>query len=178
MEPPETDSNSDRPRADRLLSSAPDPGALPVAPGFAAVEEESDSAPDVLTPHEAQLVDKRTIFISAAAMAVALGAGLLSQVLIRLIALFTNVAFYGRVSAAVVSPADAHAPWFVILLVPIVGGLIVGVLARYGSASIRGHGIPEVMERVIHGESRIPARVMVLKPVSAAIAPIAGHHIQ
>jgi len=171
MEPPETGSSNDRPPADRLLSSAPDPGALPVAPGFAAVEaEESDSAPDVLTPHEAQLVDKRTIFIAAAAMVVALGAGLLSQVLIRLIALFTNAAFYGRISAAVVSPAGAHAPWFVILLVPIVGGLIVGVLARYGSASIRGHGIPEVMERVLHGESRIPARVMVLKPLSAAVA--------
>jgi H+/Cl- antiporter ClcA len=51
-----------------------------------------------------------------------------------------------------------------------VGALVVGVMARYGSAAIRGHGIPEVMEKVLHGESRIPVRVMVLKPLSAAVA--------
>ena len=57
-----------------------------------------------------------------------------------------------------------------VVLVPVVGGLIVGLMARYGSAAIRGHGIPEAMEQVLFNESRIPARVTFLKPLSAAIA--------
>src|SRR5205823_5756294 len=57
-----------------------------------------------------------------------------------------------------------------VLVIPVAGALLIGVMARYGSEAIRGHGIPEVMERVLYGESRIPARVLVLKPLSAAIA--------
>ncbi len=53
---------------------------------------------------------------------------------------------------------------------PVVGGLAVGLLARYGHAGIRGHGIPEAMEQILTNQSRIPARITVLKPVSAAIA--------
>jgi len=87
----------------------------------------------------------------------------------RLIGLVTNIAFYGRVSTAFVSPAGGNHS-LLMLLVPITGALIVGVMARYGSAAIRGHGIPEVMEKVLFGESKIPARVLVLKPLSAAIA--------
>jgi H+/Cl- antiporter ClcA/CBS domain-containing protein len=86
-----------------------------------------------------------------------------------LIGLVTNLAYYGRLSTQFTSPAGNHLGVFAIG-VPIVGGLVVGLLARYGSAAIRGHGIPDVMERVIHGESRIPARLTILKPLSAAIA--------
>ena len=71
---------------------------------------------------------------------------------------------------------SSSSPWFgthnplLIVAIPVGGRIIVGLMARYGSAAIRGHGIPEVMERVLYGESRIPARVLFLKPISAAIA--------
>ena len=107
--------------------------------------------------------------LCALALVIALGAGALAEVLVALIGLFTNLAFYGRFSFAFTSPAgNALGPWVVI--VPVLGGLIVGVMARWGSPAIRGHGIPEVMERVLLGESRIPPRVMILKPVSTAIS--------
>jgi H+/Cl- antiporter ClcA len=85
------------------------------------------------------------------------------------IGLITNLAFYGRLSTAFVSPADHHLGWWVIL-VPVAGALVVGVMARWGSPAIRGHGIPEAMERVLANESRIPKRITLLKPLSAAIS--------
>ena len=159
-------------RPDHLSSTAPDRGALPVAPSLAPAlaVAESGSGPRLSTPSEAAPVDKRTIFISALAIAIAIGAGLIAQLLIHLIALATNISFFGRLSTEFVSPGvSRHSP-LVLLLVPVIGGLIVGVMARYGSQAIRGHGIPEVMERVLLGESRIPLRVMFLKPLSAAVA--------
>ncbi|MFN2546958.1 MAG: chloride channel protein, partial [Myxococcales bacterium] len=67
------------------------------------------------------------------------------------------------------SPADNHlGPW--VIAIPVLGSVIVGFMARYGSAAIRGHGIPEAMEQVLLNKSRIPARITLLKPVSAAIA--------
>src|SRR6185437_2371122 len=83
--------------------------------------------------------------------------------------LITNLSFYGRFSTEFSSPADNHLGLWVIL-VPVVGGVIVGIMARYGSAAIRGHGIPEAMEQVLYNESRVPPRVTILKPVSAAFA--------
>jgi H+/Cl- antiporter ClcA len=133
-------------------------------------DSDGQSEPEIIPPRETRLVDQRTVFIAAWAMVIAFGAGLLAQFLIHLIGLFTNIAFYHRFSIAFVSPADAQPGWPTLLLVPVIGGLVVGGLARYGSEAIRGHGIPEVMERVLFGESRIRARVMILKPLSAAIA--------
>lgn len=124
---------------------------------------------DHRVPVEYLPVDRRTVFICVLAIAIAVGAGLASRVLVALIGFITNVAFFHRLSFAFSSPADAHIGWWV-LVIPVAGALIVGVMARYGSAAIRGHGIPEVMEKVLYGESRISARVMVLKPLSAAIA--------
>jgi H+/Cl- antiporter ClcA len=112
---------------------------------------------------------QRTFLLSGLAVAVALGAGLAARVLTAIIGLITNVAFYGRVSAAFVSPAD-HRLGGLVIVIPVLGGLAVGVMARFGSAAIRGHGIPEAMEQVLLNESRIPARVTVLKPLSAAIS--------
>ena len=143
-----------------------------MAPAVAASEEDTATGRrrTLSTPQEAAPVDGRTVFIAALAVAIAIGAGLIAQLLIRLIALATNISFFGRISTAFVSPGvSRHSP-LVLLLVPVIGGLIVGVMARYGSAAIRGHGIPEVMERVLLGESRIPLRVMFLKPLSAAVA--------
>lgn len=86
-----------------------------------------------------------------------------------LIGLVTNVSFYGRWSPAFTSPAgNTLGAW--VILVPVLGGLIVGVMARWGSPAIRGHGIPEVMERVLLDESRIPPRVTLLKPIGSAIS--------
>jgi CIC family chloride channel protein len=107
--------------------------------------------------------------LCALAIVIALGAGLLAEALVALIGLFTNLAFYGRLSLSATPPSgNSLGGWVVV--VPVVGGLVVGVMARWGSPAIRGHGIPEVMERVLLGESRIPPRVMILKPVSTAIS--------
>lgn len=114
-------------------------------------------------------VDHRVILISALAIAVAAAAGVVAQILIRLIGLITNLSFYGRWSTSFASPSGNHLGWWV-LVVPVIGGLFVGLMARYGSAGIRGHGIPEAMEQVLTNQSRIPARLTILKPVSAAIS--------
>ncbi|MBA2685608.1 MAG: chloride channel protein [Gemmatimonadaceae bacterium] len=121
-------------------------------------------------PPEYSVLDRRTIGICAAAVVVAIGAALAAQVLIGLIGLVTNATFYGRLSTEFAAPRfGTHNP-LLIIAIPVGGAIIVGLMARYGSAAIRGHGIPEVMERVLYGESRIPARVLFLKPISAAIA--------
>ena len=113
--------------------------------------------------------EKRVVYLSGLAVGVAAVAALVAVVLVKLIAFVTNLAFFGRFSLVTVSPAGHHLGYAVVL-VPVIGGLIVGVMARYGSAAIRGHGIPEAMEQVLLNESRIPARVTWLKPLSAAIA--------
>ena len=124
----------------------------------------------VRAPRDYEPVDRRTTILAALAVALAVAAALAAQLLTRLIGLVTNLAYHGRFVAELTSPAGTHRPAAVLVLIPIAGALIVGVMARYGSAAIRGHGIPEVMERVLFGESRIPARVLFLKPLSAAIA--------
>ncbi len=93
----------------------------------------------------------------------------IAQGLQALIALFTNIAFFGVFSFESTSPANNHLGIGVLLL-PIVGGLLVGVMARYGSSAIRGHGIPEAMEQVLLNQSRIHPLMTFLKPVSSAIA--------
>lgn len=124
-----------------------------------------------MTPVEGRLqsVDRRVVALGGLAVLIALAAGLIAQVLTRLIAFCTNLAFYGRFSLATVSPAD-HALGLGVIIVPVIGGVLVGLLARYGSKAIRGHGIPEAMEQVLTNDSRIPARMTFLKPLSAAVA--------
>ncbi len=121
-------------------------------------------------PRDYEIVDRRTVMVAALSVALAIGAGLAAQLLTALIGLITNVSFYGRISTAFVDPAGGHPHILKLLLVPMSGALVIGLMARYGSAAIRGHGIPEVMENVLFGGSRISARVLVLKPLSAAIA--------
>ena len=111
----------------------------------------------------------RIIVISAIAVGIAFLAALAAEALIALIGLITNLGFYGRVSLAFASPRE-NTLGAAVVVVPVVGALIVGVMARYGSAAIRGHGIPEAMERVLHNQSRISARVTLLKPLSAAVS--------
>jgi H+/Cl- antiporter ClcA len=107
--------------------------------------------------------------ISLLAAAIGLLAGGIAFLLYKLIGLFSNIAFYGHFSAVFMSPRYNHLGLWVILI-PVIGGLIVGVMAKYGSSKIKGHGIPEAMEAVLVNRSRIEPRVAILKPISAAIA--------
>jgi H+/Cl- antiporter ClcA/CBS domain-containing protein len=123
----------------------------------------------VQAPRESVAVGPRVIFIAAIAIGIGLGAAVIASFLTRLIGLVTNAAYYGRLSTEFSAPSiERLGAWSV--LVPVAGAIVVGIMARYGSAAIRGHGIPEVMERVLYGKSRISPRVMFLKPLSAAIA--------
>jgi len=149
-----------------LNSTVGSDGALPVSPGLAD-EEERLHLPTA--PADAPSVDSRTALVAGLAIVIAIGAGLVAQFLTGLIAFITNIAFYHEISIAPRAPYHAHVGAWVIVI-PVLGALVIGLMARYGSQAIRGHGIPEVMERVLYGESRIPARVMVLKPLSAAVA--------
>src|SRR5580698_4665025 len=111
----------------------------------------------------------RVGWISLLAALVGVLAGLIAYALYDLIALFTNLTFYHAVSIHFRSPEQTRiGPW--IILMPVIGGLIVGFMAKYGSPKIKGHGIPEAMEAVLTSRSRIEARVAILKPLSAAIA--------
>ena len=111
----------------------------------------------------------RIVLMSFLAAAVGLVAGLVAYILYKLIGLFTNLFFFHEWSTTFRSVGGHHLGWWVIL-VPVVGGLIVGVMAKYGSSKIKGHGIPEAMEAVLVNRSRIEPKVALLKPISAAIA--------
>jgi H+/Cl- antiporter ClcA len=92
-----------------------------------------------------------------------------AQGLITLIYFCTNFLYGGTVSGAPSAPDPSH--WGLISIgIPVLGGLVVGIMARYGSAGIRGHGIPEAMESILIRESRIPKRITILKPLSSAVA--------
>ena len=96
-----------------------------------------------------------------------MGAGA-AWALLKLIALFTNLAYLGRLSTA---PAaiPAHLPVWSIAI-PVIGCLVIGLMARYGSEKIRGHGIPEAIEAILIGRARISLKVALLKPLSSAIS--------
>lgn len=111
----------------------------------------------------------RIVLMSFLAAAVGLVAGLVAYVLYKLIGLFTNLFFFHVWSTQFRSVGGHHLGAWVIL-VPVIGGLIVGVMAKYGSEKIKGHGIPEAMEAVLVNRSRIEPKVALLKPISAAIA--------
>jgi H+/Cl- antiporter ClcA/CBS domain-containing protein len=104
-------------------------------------------------------------------MALVIGAisAAVAWLLIRLIDLITNISFFGTFSTRHVTPQQAHLGAWVILI-PVAGAIIIGFMARYGSPKIRGHGIPEALEAILIGRSRIEPKVAVLKPVSSAIS--------
>ena len=140
-----------------------DAGAIPVAP---SLQPALDAAGVVWRPRENK---HRLIVVSALAVGIAFLAAGAAELLGTLIDLVTNVAFHGRFSASPASPLG-HGLGALVIGVPVIGGLIVGAMARWGSPAIRGHGIPEAMERVLYGESRISPKVTLLKPLSAAVA--------
>jgi chloride channel protein, CIC family len=108
-------------------------------------------------------------WISSMAAVVGVLAGIVAYLLYDLIGLFTNLAYYHEWSFRFRSPEHNTLGLWVIAM-PVIGGLIVGLMAKYGSDKIKGHGIPEAMEAVLTSRSRIHAKVAILKPISAAIA--------
>ncbi len=111
----------------------------------------------------------RIIPISVLALAIGVLASFVALALLRLIGLFTNLFYYGRWSTALVSPAGNHLGIFAVL-VPVAGALMIGLMARYGSERIRGHGIPEAIEAILINGSRVEPKVALLKPISSAIS--------
>ena len=111
----------------------------------------------------------RLLIVSALALVVGALSAVVALALLKLIGLFTNLFFYQRFQADTVSPAGHHLGWFVIV-VPVIGGLIIGLMARYGSERIRGHGIPEAIEAILLNGSRVEPKVAFLKPISSAIS--------
>src|SRR5258706_12132146 len=89
--------------------------------------------------------------------------------LLELIRFFTNIFFYQTLSFAVRSPADNTLGGWV-TIVPVIGGLIIGLMARFGSEKVRGHGIPEAIEAILFRKSAIAPRIAILKPLSSAIS--------
>jgi CIC family chloride channel protein len=111
----------------------------------------------------------RVIPIALLAIAIGLIGTVVAWALLRLIGLFTNLFYYHRWDTALVSPAgNTLGAWAI--LVPVAGSLIIGLMARYGSERIRGHGIPEALESILINGSRVPPRLAILKPLSSAIS--------
>jgi len=111
----------------------------------------------------------RIIRLSLLAVLIAVCISGIAKLLIYLINLITNISFYGNFSFEASSPTTAILGIFVIV-VPVIGGLIVGLMALYGSKAIRGHGIPEAMEQILTNQSRIKPAITFLKPISSAIS--------
>lgn len=152
-------------RSDDRIDGAPrkTAGGLPVSPSLQVTLEA------VHAPPQENLVTHRVLLLSAFAIGLGAATAIIARLLTALIGIVTGLAFYGRFTTDLISPANNHLGLWVIL-VPVVGGIIVGFMARYGSQAIRGHGIPEAMEQVLLNQSRIPPRLTWLKPVSSAIA--------
>ncbi|MGP8216459.1 MAG: chloride channel protein [Bacteroidia bacterium] len=112
---------------------------------------------------------RRLIYICFLAILNAILVGIVAKLMVQLIELVTGISFYGIIKTGNVSPVGNHLGLWVILI-PVTGGILVGIMARYGSKAIRGHGIPEAMEQVLTNDSKIPPIVTLLKPLSAAIS--------
>lgn len=112
---------------------------------------------------------KRLITISAIAIFIAGCVSIIAKLLIYLIDIITNISFYGKFSVENISPANNQLGLFVIII-PVIGGLIIGWMAFYGSKAIRGHGIPEAMEQILTNQSKIKPTITYLKPLSSAIS--------
>ena len=122
--------------------------------------------PRRLADHSA---DWRMVLLAGASVVVGTGAAAGAWLLLRLIAFATNLFWFGRLSASPVEIADAHVGIGVVAI-PVLGSLLIGLMARFGSEKIKGHGIPEAIEAILYGESRLSLKVAILKPLSSAIS--------
>ncbi|MGX7705789.1 chloride channel protein [Methylobacterium sp. Gmos1] len=113
--------------------------------------------------------DRRLLVLVAMALVIGLAGTVAAYGLLALIGLVTNLAWFGRFDAGPASLAGATPSLWMVALPPL-GGLVIGLMARFGSDKIRGHGIPEAIEAILIGGSRMSPKVAVLKPVSSAIS--------
>lgn len=113
--------------------------------------------------------DSRLILLSVLAVGIGAAGALVADVLLKMIAFFTNIFFFQTLSTAPTSPANNHLGLWVIF-VPALGGLIIGLMARFGTEKIRGHGIPEALEAILFSGSVMQFKVAVLKPISSALS--------
>ncbi|MFA6086547.1 chloride channel protein [Mucilaginibacter sp.] len=134
--------------------------SIPISPILKSLEE------DVQYVH---FKKSRLIKISIYAILVAIAISFIAKFLVMLINVVTNISFYGSFDLNFHSPAGNHLGMWVII-VPAIGGILVGLMALYGSKAIRGHGIPEAMEQILVNQSKIKPSITFLKPISSAIA--------
>src|ERR1700677_4743342 len=114
-------------------------------------------------------VDRGVWLLSKVAIGIGACATVLAVLLLRCIALFTNLFYYHRLSTVGVSPAGSPLGYWMVI-VPVLGGLLVGLRARFGSDKIRGHGIPEAIEAILLHRAKVDPKIALLKPISAAIS--------
>jgi H+/Cl- antiporter ClcA/CBS domain-containing protein len=112
----------------------------------------------------------RVLLLCGMAVVIGVISAFVAKALIWLIAAITNLAFHHRWGAAGPGVPQGHHLGWTVVLVPVIGALIIGLMARYGSEKIRGHGIPEALEAILLGRSRMEPKVALLKPLSAAIS--------
>jgi CIC family chloride channel protein len=113
--------------------------------------------------------DRRVLILIAMAFVIGTAGAFAAKLLVSLIAIVSNVVWFGSFTTDMISLAQApRSIWMV--LTPVIGGLVIGLMARFGSEKIRGHGIPEAIEAILLGGSRMSAKVAVLKPLSSAIS--------
>lgn len=147
----------------RQLEDASLNDALPIAPSM------GPAVKIIGAGRGGSRLDRRVLGTSLFACAIGIAAAGIAQLLSGAISFITNLTFYGEISFAHSSPAgNTLGAW--VIVIPVLGAVIVGVMARFGSPAIRGHGIPEAMEQVLFNQSRIQARVLFLKPISAVIS--------
>src|ERR1041384_6691178 len=113
--------------------------------------------------------DTRVILLSGMALIIGSLSAVVAWVLVWLIATITNLSFFGQFSSTFQSPEHHHLGYYMVL-VPIIGGLIIGLMARSEADKIAGHGIPEALEAILFGRSQMEPRVAILKPLSSAIS--------
>jgi len=113
--------------------------------------------------------NKRIVFLSIIAIGIGAVGALVAAALLYLIGFFTNLFYFGRIGFTFVSPS-ANQLGDLAIVILVLGGLVVGLMARYGSERIRGHGIPEALEAILINKSKIESKVTVLKPLSTAIS--------
>lgn len=113
--------------------------------------------------------NRRVLVLSALAVPIGIIGALVAKTLLWLIAVISNLSFFHILSTQTLLPENNHLGWW-LLVVPVAGALVIGLMARYGSEKIRGHGIPEALEAILLGRSLISPKVAILKPLSSAIS--------
>src|SRR6476619_2869174 len=109
------------------------------------------------------------IVLCMAASVIGTGAACSAWILLKMIAVATNLFWFARLSTTIVEPLEAHVG-IAVVAIPVIGSLIIGLMARFGSDKIKGHGIPEAIEAILYAESRLSLKVAILKPLSSAIS--------